>query len=82
VDEVITEGVLGQRRFVGPKATDTVMTTWHDSEGLGEALDFLHLTLLTQLAVLRTANIGGVCLNNSEWTETVRRILGTAELRG
>jgi hypothetical protein len=82
VDEVITEDDLGERLFAGPKATDTVMTTWHDSEELGEALEFfINFAHPTDGFEDSSEYWVAVCVNNSEWAETVRRILGTAELR-
>jgi hypothetical protein len=40
VDEVVVNDELGERRFAGPIANDTVMTTWHEHETLEQALDF------------------------------------------
>jgi hypothetical protein len=41
VDEILVGDDLGERRFTGPTAADTVMTTWHEHQTLEEALDFL-----------------------------------------
>ena len=42
VDDIVLKDTLNDRRFVGPTANDTVMTTWHEHETLEElSISFL-----------------------------------------
>ena len=76
VDEVVVNDELGERRFVGPTANDTVMTTWHDDETLEEALDFfVTLAVPTQGFEVDSGFRVVMCLGNSGWAETATRVL-------
>ena len=56
VDDVKLKDDLGERRFVGPRVGDVVMTTWHDCDTLEEALEFFATCAVpTDGLALRTA---------------------------
>lgn len=80
VDEVVVEDELGERRFVGPTASDVVMTTWHEKETLEEALDFF-----TSFAVPTDGFAADssfrlvICVDNPDWAETATRVLQSTE---
>jgi len=83
VDEVIVEDELGDCLFAGANAGDTVMTTWHESEDLDEALDFfINLAHPTNGFATDSNYWVAVCLNNPEWAAVIRRQLGQADFRG
>jgi len=71
VDQVVVNDELGERRFAGPTANDTVMTTWHDHETLEEALNFfVTLAVPTQGFEVDSSFRVVMCLANSGWAET------------
>jgi hypothetical protein len=81
VDELVVEDeVLGERRFVGPTANDTVMTTWHDHESLEEALAFFtNFALPTQGFVADSSFRLVICIRNPDWADTATRMLQSTE---
>jgi hypothetical protein len=81
VDEVIVKDDLGERKFVGPTASDTVMTTWHDHESLEEALDFFATCAIpTDGLTVDSAFRLVICVGKQDWAEIAKRFLQSAEL--
>lgn len=79
VDDVIGEDDVGARRFAGPNLDDVVMTTWHDDEGLEDALTFFATTAFPTDGFLEDSSYRlVVCVGNSEWASAASRFLGAA----
>jgi hypothetical protein len=83
VDDVIVADQIGGRLFIGPNEADTIMTTWHESETLDEACDFfVNVALPTAGFEADSYYWVALCLNNPEWSATIRRQLEQTELPG
>jgi hypothetical protein len=79
VDEVKVMDDIGERRFVGPTASDSVLTTWHN-ETLEEALDFFaNCAIPTDGFTVDSAFRLVICVGNHDWTETATRFLQSTE---
>lgn len=82
VDEVIVEDELGEHLFVGANAEHTIMTTWHETDKLDEALDFSISLAHPTVGFKDDSDYWvAVCVNNPEWAAVIRRQLGQAEFR-
>ena len=80
VDEVIANDFAGERRFAGPTAKDTVMTTWHDNETLEEALDFFStLALPTEGLRPNSSYRVAISVGNPAWAAKAKQSLESAE---
>ena len=83
VDEVVVKDELGERRFVGPKASDVVVTTWHDNETLEEALDFFTTSAVPTEGFSADSSFRLVmCVDNPNWAETATRVLQSTKSLG
>ena len=83
VDEVIVEDDVGERRFVGPTADDSVMTTWHKDNTLEEALDFFTTFAVPTDGFAANSSFRLViCVGNPDWAETATRVLQSTESFG
>jgi len=84
VDEVCVEDDLGARLFVGPNSHDVIMTTWHPNDTLDEAVEYLINSASAWPTDGFTADSDlwiAICINNSEWAATIRRLFGEANRR-
>jgi hypothetical protein len=80
VDEVVVQDALGDRRFVGPTANDTVMTTWHEHESLNEALDFFTGSAIPTQGFATDSSLRLViCIGNPDWADTASHVLQSTE---
>ena len=80
VDEVVVQAGLGERRFVGPTASDTVMTTWHEHESLNEALDFFTGSAIPTQGFAADSSFRLVfCIGNPDWADTASHVLQSTE---
>jgi hypothetical protein len=80
VDEVVVQDGLSERRFVGPTANDTVVTTWHEHESLNEALDFFAGSAIpTQGFAADSSFRLVICIGNPDWADTASRVLQSTE---
>jgi len=80
VDEVIVGDDIGERRFVGPRADDVVMTTWHERDNLEEALDFFATCAVPTDGLTPDSDFRLViCVNNSDWATAASRFLQSAD---
>jgi hypothetical protein len=71
---------MGERRFVGPRADDVVMTTWHDHHNLEEALDFFATCAAPTDGFTPDSNFRLViCVNNADWATAASRFLQSAK---
>jgi hypothetical protein len=76
VDEQIVMDDIGEKLFAGPGKDDTIMTTWHNSESLQEALDFFKsLAFPTEGFANDSEYWFAVCLNNPGWAASIRQEL-------
>jgi hypothetical protein len=76
VDEQIVANELDEGSSAGPGGADTVMTTWHQGESLEEAFDFfVNLAQPSSGFEQDSETWVAICVNSSEWTQTVRRLL-------
>jgi hypothetical protein len=81
VDAIVVKDQINERRFVGPNANDTVMTTWHEDESLEEALDFfIACAVPTEGFVLDSSFRLVICVGNAEWAGTATRLLESTNL--
>ena|ERR1700675_4601774 len=80
VDEAVLEDDMGERKFVGPRAGDVVMTTWHDRDSLEEALDFFARFAVPTDGLSPDSDFRLViCVNNPGWATAASRFLQTAK---
>ena len=78
VDEII---VADEAQFTPPTQRDTVMTTFHDSDTLEEALDFFATCAVPSDGYLPGSNYRlVVCIGDREWAATATRVLKAAAL--
>jgi hypothetical protein len=77
VDEVILEDDLGERLFVGPNESDTIMTTWHEKDTLDEAFDFFlsKWACPTEGFIPDSDYRVAMAVNNPAWAATMRQRL-------
>src|SRR5262245_63866272 len=69
-----------KRKFTGPTAQDTVMTTWHDDETLEEALAFFITLALPTEGLIPNSNYRvTICVGNPAWAAKVKQSLESAE---
>jgi hypothetical protein len=81
VDEVILEDDLGKRLFTGPNRQDTVMTTWHATHTLDEALDFfVNFACPTDGFAPDSDYWLAICINDSVWATVIRQQLESLNL--
>ena len=82
VDLVLVRDELNDRLFVGASEEDTILTTWHEKESLTDALDFFVGWAYPTDGFETDSNYWvALCLNNAEWTATMRRRLGQAAVK-
>jgi hypothetical protein len=80
VDEVIVEDGVSKRRFVGPNASDVIMTTWHEDESLEEALDFFVTCAVPTGGFASDSSFRLVItVGNSDWEIAANRFLESAK---
>ena len=80
VDLVVVDDDLGKRLFVRPSEDDTIMTTWHESDTLTEALDFfVNCAFPTDGFETDSHYWVALCVNNLEWAAVIRQQLEDAE---
>ena len=73
VDEEIVADDIGERMFAAKNGHDTIMTTWHATHTLEEALDFfVHWTKPDGEFAQDSECWVAVCVNNSEWATSIR----------
>jgi hypothetical protein len=83
VDEVIAHDYAGERKFAGPTAMDTVMTTWHENETREEALDFFTASAIPTEGLMPNSDYRlAICLSNPAWARKAKQSLASAELLG
>jgi len=83
VDEVFIKDYVGERKFVGPRSSDVVMTTWHDCEELEEALDFFARYAVPTEGLEPESDFRLIiCINNADWVTAANRFLQNAEFFG
>jgi hypothetical protein len=76
VDEIVVADEIGERRFVGPTESDTIMTTWHNGETLDDALEFfLQCSRPTEGFAVDSEYWLALSLSNPEWAGTIQRSL-------
>jgi hypothetical protein len=76
VDEEIVKDQIGEKLFAGPRTDDTIMTTWHSSESLEEALSlFKDLAVPTEGFTSDSEYRFAVCVNNPTWAASIRQEL-------
>ncbi len=76
VDEDILGDDLGEGKFKGPDERDEIMTTWHESDSLEDALDFfVNLAIPTDGFVENSNCWFAVSVNNPKWAETLKQRL-------
>jgi hypothetical protein len=81
VDEVVVEDEIGQRLFTGKNESDTIMTTWHCGEPLGEALDFFANLTCPTMGFEANSNFWvAVSLTDAAWTHEIQERLEQANL--
>lgn len=74
VDELVVEDSLREPKFSGPGRNDAIMTTWHESETLEEALEFFRTCAVPTNGFLADSDFGIVmCVGNATWAETASR---------
>jgi len=79
VDDVIVEDEVGERRFVGQTASDTVMTTWHKGDTLEEALDFFATLAIPSNGFVANSDYWVVvCVGSQDWASIATRVLRSA----
>jgi hypothetical protein len=79
VDEAIVKDELGERRWAGPNADDTIMTSWHARDSLAGALDFFATCAVTTAGFKADSSFRlVVCVGNSDWAEIAKRSLDSA----
>ena len=79
VDELVVADELGEGMFVALDPDDVIMTTWHDDESLEEALDFfVNYSCPTDGFAPDSDYWLAFCVNNSAWTEKIRKRLDSA----
>ena len=63
---------MGERLFAGPGENDTVMTTWHATDTLDEALEyFLAFTCPTDGFIPESDFWLAVCIDKPAWAATI-----------
>jgi hypothetical protein len=76
VDEDILGDDLGERKFKGPGERDEIMTTWHESDSLEDALDFFVNFAIPTGGFVESSNCWlAISVNNPKWAETLKQRL-------
>jgi hypothetical protein len=75
VDEVVAADDPCRRQSPDNKGQDTIMTTWHDDETLGEALDFFISCSLPTAGFEPGSNHWVAISTNPEWVVTIHQRL-------
>jgi hypothetical protein len=79
--KLVVEDDLGERQFRGPNRSDTIMTTWHESDTLEETTDFfMNFAFPTDGFEADSNSWIALCVNNLEWATSIRRKIEAAEL--
>jgi hypothetical protein len=82
VDGVCVGDELGARLFVGPNSHDVIMTTWHPNDTLDDAVEYLINSACPTDGFTADSDFWiAICVNNSEWAATIRRLFGEANRR-
>jgi hypothetical protein len=80
VDELKLKDERGERKFIGPRVGDVVVTTWHDCETLQEALEFFAICAAPTDGFEPDSHFRVVvCVNDRDWAATATRFLQSVE---
>lgn len=74
--DLILGDELGEGKFKGPGERDAIMTTWHESDSLEDALDFFVNWAIPTDGFVENSNCWlAVSVNNPKWAETLKQRL-------
>ena len=80
VDEELVADEIGEGVFASPSGHDTIMTTWHESHTLDEALDFfIRWTKPDGKFQQGSEYWVAVSVNNPHWAASIRRTMEAAK---
>jgi hypothetical protein len=80
VDELVVEDGVGASKFAGPSSSDTVMTTWHTTDTLEDAIDFFASCAVPTDGFARDSDFRLViCVSNEQWAARANKFLQSAK---
>jgi len=83
VDELVAVDDIGARKFAGPNNSDTVMTTWHTSDSLEDAIDFFATLAVPTDGFAPDSDFRLViCVSNEQWAVRANKSLQSAKFFG